>query len=139
MMRAIRYHYTDVKVTVVLRDRTFGSVSIGSGIKQGDPAFGSLWALAFDPILRFALAVLPLTVIGAFADDVAMVVKCLLALIDPLIPFLITLRKAANLQLNFPKCNFVVTSSEHVDRLRCAIAAIGSRGRSKERVLWEAI
>ncbi len=76
-IQAIRALYRDCSATVVLMGLRWGSFPMRSGIRQGCPASGSLFALAFDPCIRYIMHMLgpKRGVITAYADDVSAAVK----------------------------------------------------------------
>lgn len=71
--RALVANYRKVEVTIRLGGHTHGTIRIDRGIKQGCPMSGTLWATAFDPVIRFlqaAAASVPAS-LTVYADDVA--------------------------------------------------------------------
>lgn len=50
---------------------------VRSGVQQGCPVSGTLWALAHDPIIRSILAAIPRSFgrLGVFADDLGLEVR----------------------------------------------------------------
>ena len=73
--------YHECFATISLRGGRFYIISILSGIRQGWPASGSIFALSLDPCVRKIIFTLPLASarLGAYADDMAVVLKNLLA------------------------------------------------------------
>jgi hypothetical protein len=75
-LNAIRKLYSKCLAFLLFGGALVGSLPICSGIKQGCPLSGSIFALAIDPLIRRILAasVLHSIRITAFADDIAIVV-----------------------------------------------------------------
>ena len=88
---------------------THAGFTITSGIKQGCPASGSMFALALHPFLKYLASHLPppRTVTLAFADDIAIVPTDLLQALVRLVKCLATLASATNLHLNASKTTIV--------------------------------
>ena len=124
VLRVVRNHYTNVEVIVVLNGRGFKTISIQSGIKQGDPSSGSLWALAFDPIIRYMIQELPISRLAAYADDVALVAACIVALLVALCPVALVIKGGTSLEINFPKCIAIPGHPRGVDLVREGISGI---------------
>jgi hypothetical protein len=80
-----------------------------SGIKQGCPASGSLFALALDPFIRMLCLRLPtpLHVVSAFADDMGLVTRQLLRCLAILADLAALLMSATTMQLN-PKKSIII-------------------------------
>eukprot|EP00972_Heterocapsa_arctica_P000666 96708-Heterocapsa_arctica.AAC.1 len=79
---------------------------MGAGIRQGCPASGTLWAIAFDPILRSLIAALDtnqLATVGGFADDLGIAVDDPMTALPLTVSFFQVVKLAAGLQLNLKK------------------------------------
>lgn len=93
-------------------------IVMGAGIRQGCPAIGTLWAIAFDPILR-GLNDAPnngttATVCG-FVDDVGAAVNDLVKAIRMVVAYFKVVSLAAGLKLNLGKTQ-VLNLSHCCDR-----------------------
>jgi hypothetical protein len=77
VIAAIKALYRGGLATVVLLGARWGQFPILSGIRQGCPASGSLFALAIDPCIRYLMHHLgpKRGVLTAYADDIAAAVK----------------------------------------------------------------
>lgn len=77
---------------------------IARGVTQGCPTRGSIWALAFDPVVRtVSCAAAAIGGSSVFADDIAAALWDILRDMATLAPILARMRAAAGLQLNFAK------------------------------------
>jgi hypothetical protein len=76
-IRVLQKLYRNCLAIVVLMGLRWGRFPMLSGIRQGCPASGTLFALAFDPCFRFIMHMLGPSrgVVTAYADDVAAAVK----------------------------------------------------------------
>ena len=98
--------YHQCFATVTLRGRRFGIIDILSGIKQGCPASGSIFALSLDPCIRKIIFTLPIAIarLGAYADDLAVVLKDLLFDFVKLMQEFDLIARATALHLKSRKC-----------------------------------
>jgi hypothetical protein len=73
---AIQKLYLDCFAALSFNGMELDALCIASGIKQGCPLSGSIFALAIDPLVRFLLtsSVLGSMQITAYADDIAIVI-----------------------------------------------------------------
>ena len=55
LVRAVRVLYGGSTAQIAVGGMRGVVIAISSGIKQGCPMLGSLWCLAFDPIVRFLI------------------------------------------------------------------------------------
>ena len=107
ILNALGHHYSKVRAQVCIAFKRFGWVLIASGIKQGDPSSGSLWALLFDPVVRRMCLIIPRSFTNAYADDLAIAMLEFVAGMLALLPLLAVVSKATGLEVNFKK-TFVV-------------------------------
>eukprot|EP00972_Heterocapsa_arctica_P104008 15328747-Heterocapsa_arctica.AAC.1 len=72
---------------------------ITSGIKQGCPSSGSLWCILFDPVIRMLHALIEEMggALAAFADDLGMSLKDVVAALVRLVPMFDILSLATSL------------------------------------------
>ena len=85
------------------------SLPIRSGVAQGCPLSGTLWALGLDPFLRLLSRALPsrsLGSLGACADDIGTILRSL-ALVQALEPIFVRMQRVATLRLQASKCVIV--------------------------------
>eukprot|EP00972_Heterocapsa_arctica_P031850 4692438-Heterocapsa_arctica.AAC.1 len=86
---------------------------ITSGIKQGCPSSGSLWCILFDPIIRMLHAMIEEMggALAAFADDLGMSLKDVVAALIRLVPLFDLIGMASSLKLNLKK-TFLINFSK---------------------------
>ena len=101
-------------------------ILIESGIKQGCPASGSLFALAADPLIRFMLVegALRGSRILAYADDLALVCWRLDEQLPVVLEILRVWGLATALKLNPTKCVVVPLGGATVESIRAVIAEV---------------
>jgi hypothetical protein len=76
-IEAFKALYKDCHATINLLGKRRRRFAIRSGIRQGCPASGTLFALAIDPCIRYLIARIGPTrgIINAYADDIAAVIR----------------------------------------------------------------
>lgn len=74
VISALRDNFT---IAILLCGQEVATFSVTSGIKQGCPLSGTLFALALDPLVRRCLPRSVLDGLTVFADDMALAVACL--------------------------------------------------------------
>ena len=101
-------------------------VLIESGIKQGCPASGSLFALVADPLIRFMLveSALRWSRILAYADDLALVCWRLDEQLPVVLEILRVWGLATALKLNPTKCVVIPLGGATVESIRAIIAEV---------------
>ena len=104
-VRAIELLYINSIAMVRFGGSKQYEIHLDQGIKQGCPLSGTLWALLFDPIVRFiAFKVMyKSSRLSAYADDLAVVLHCLWRGLPLLAAAFGTVSAAATLELNVDK------------------------------------
>jgi endonuclease/exonuclease/phosphatase family metal-dependent hydrolase len=104
--RALAKLYRKVDITLLFGGMVAAGFAATSGIKQGCPASGSLFALALDPFLRLLCLRLPgpISIASAFADDIAVVTREFLQGLAALAALFTLLERATAMKLNPTKC-----------------------------------
>ncbi len=104
-IHAVRQLYTDCSAMLLFNGAELDSILIESGIKQGCPLSGSLFALAIDPLIRYLLhtSVLGSICLTAFADDIAIVVANLFTMLPGILGSFSKWALATSLCLNYVK------------------------------------
>jgi hypothetical protein len=104
-IHAVRQLYTDCSAMLLFNGAELDSILIESGIKQGCPLSGSLFALAIDPLIRYLLhtSVLGSLCLTAFADDIAIVVANLFTMLPGILESFSKWALATSLCLNYVK------------------------------------
>jgi exonuclease III len=74
---AFKALYRDCFATIMLMGKRRRRFAIKSGIRQGCPASGTLFALAMDPCIRYLISRIgpDLGLVNAYADDIAAVIR----------------------------------------------------------------
>ena len=115
LCRFLRSFYNDSTTHVEFAGATRGQFLMARGVRQGCPASGFLFAMAFDPIFRW----LQETIIPrnpdnldflhpaqcAYADDLAVASFSFRGLMTALAPAFHSVDYIAGLSLNYRKCN----------------------------------
>jgi hypothetical protein len=109
IVEAVRLLYAECKADIMLNGEIFDGINMTSGIKQGCPASGSIFALALDPFIRYLLLQLPspLHLTVAFADDIAIASRHLFKILPKILSAFRRLEVAAALQLNMKKVKII--------------------------------
>lgn len=120
LVNLVRAMYGQNSTVFEVSGSPVAEVSVASGIRQGCPLSGSLFALALDPLLRRLMAhhMLASACLFAYADDLAAV---LWRIRDELPHLLETLRrwsKVSGLALKAPKCVLLPLWDGDIDGLR---------------------
>jgi hypothetical protein len=105
ILKTIRKLYSQCLAFLLFGGANVGSLHICSGIKQGCPLSGSIFALAIDPLIRRILAasVLHTIRVTAFADDIAIVVANLFLQLPGIMSIFVLWGAATALKLNAAK------------------------------------
>jgi endonuclease/exonuclease/phosphatase family metal-dependent hydrolase len=104
------------------------SVEVRSGIKQGCPASGSIFALAADPLIRYMLmeGSLRSARIFAYADDLALVTGNLGVQLPRVLGILARWARASALELNAAKCVVIPLGGASVEGTRAVVAEVAA-------------
>ena len=107
--RALANLYRKVNVTILFGGIATTGFTARSGIKQGCPASGSLFALALDPFLRMLCLRLsdPMCTVSAFADDMAIVTRKLYHTLAIIAELFAKLGSATAMKLN-PRKSIII-------------------------------
>jgi endonuclease/exonuclease/phosphatase family metal-dependent hydrolase len=100
--RALAKLYRMVNIKILFGGILAAGFTASSGIKQGCPASGSLFAIALDPFLRMLCLRLPMpvSIVSAFADDIGIVTRQLLETLSVLAELLALLKTATAMGLS---------------------------------------
>jgi hypothetical protein len=106
---SIRKLYNACSARMMFNGNLVGNIQILSGIKQGCPMSGSIFALAIDPLIRriLAMSVLHSIRITAFADDIAIVIANVFLQLPGIIRVFVLWEGATALKLNSKKTAFL--------------------------------
>ena len=74
LILALQVFYNDCTHTFVFKRLVFKSIVTLSGIKQGCPMSGSIFALCIDPLIRCIQPFCPTVIMRAFADDIGIAI-----------------------------------------------------------------
>ena len=97
--------YTNNLAEIYLRGPTACFIEILSGIRQGCPASGSIFALCVDPVIRKIVSRIPRysSLAVAFADDIAIAMAAFLTLLPSIFLIMSVVKAATGMMLNFSK------------------------------------
>ena len=128
LCRFLRSIYRDSITHVEFAGAERGQFLMARGVRQGCPASGILFAMAFDPIFRWLQeTIVPRNIDNleflqpaqcAYADDLAIVSSSLRELMVALAPAFRSIDYIAGLNLNYRKCCWVQYGNEEHDSLR---------------------
>lgn len=109
VVRAVEEMCDNCDSMLLFRGEIVGDMAITSGIKQGCPMSGSLFALSVDPFLRSTLvsSLVGLIRLEAYADDLAVVLSRFWDDVASIMTLFGRWRLAASLSLNPSKCVLV--------------------------------
>ena len=121
--------YADCEALIVLNGQVVNMFSVASGIKQGCPLSGTIFALAIDPLIRALTSriITPPSLLSAYADDLAIVLNDLFRQLPFVIEVLRYWARASALHLNVPKCTVVPLWRAALDEVR---------GRLRRAIPW---
>ena len=122
LCRFLRSIYSDSTTYVGFAGATRGQIRLARGVRQGCPASGFLFAMAFDPIFRWLQeVVIPRNpdyldflqpTQCAYADDLAVAALCVRGLMTALAPAFRSVDYIAGLNLNYCKCYWLQYGTE---------------------------
>ena len=125
--RFLRRIYDDSTTHVEFAGTTRGQFLMATGVRQGCPASGFLFAISFENIFRWLQeAVIPRNPVSldflqpaqcAYADDLAVAAPSFRGLMTALAPAFQTVDRIAGLSLNHRKCCWVKYGSERRESL----------------------
>jgi hypothetical protein len=115
VIKVVEQLYNRCKAIVRHEGASESAFLMESGIKQGCPASGSLFALALDPFVRMLLARLPSphSLVVACADDLATALHDIMKALPILYRCFLCLEHAACLAINPGKCIIVPNFGKH--------------------------
>ena len=124
-IEGIKALYRGGLAVVVVMGARWGSFPILSGIRQGCPASGTLFALAIDPCIRYIMAQLRPArgILTAYADDIAAAVKELYESIRILANAFAVIGKCSSLELHPGKVVIIPLWKFEEAVVRAAVAA----------------
>lgn len=108
----VRAMYADQPTDMDFHGRRATSVRILSGIRQGCPLSGTIFAICLEPFVRWCLArpVFQASRLFAYADDVAIVMRRLAEQLGPLTEALLDWEAVTGLTLKPSKCIVLLVS-----------------------------
>ena len=132
LCRFLRSIYSDSITHVEFAGADRGQILMARGVRQGCPASGFLFAMAFDPIFRWLQeSIIPRNPDNleflqpaqcAYADDLAVASLSFRGLMTALAPAFRSVDSIAGLNLNYRKCCWVHYGTEESDSLRTWIS-----------------
>ena len=134
-LHVLRVLYQDNSAQIFVGHTGGPIIPISMGIKQGCPTSGSLWAIAFEPVLRRLQHLLGKDTpyaLGAFADDVGLAVEHLRLGLALLLGLRESLRQGAGLRLNIRKTHIVPMNAEERANLAGLQEDMGSPWREAQ-------
>ena len=120
IVRAIRKLYTNCFVHLVFGGTRHRGFKLSSGIKQGCPMSGTIFALSLDPVMRMLASCMrpDRSIITGFADDLAIVMASFMEEFPRIIKTFVIFESASGLALNFKKCVLVPLFKADYNSLR---------------------
>jgi hypothetical protein len=109
VLRAFAALYKDCFATILLLGGRWRRVPMLSGIRQGCPASGTLFALAIDPCIRYLISLLGPRggMLNAYADDIAAVLRDLFVVLKSIDEAFLTIGRATALHLHPGKVQII--------------------------------
>lgn len=126
LLRLVKGLYTDLVTAADFGGEAVADLAMTSGIKQGCPLSGALFALALNPIIRRYLASLTLvsSKFCAFADDIGLAIARMALQLGAILELFDQWALASALHVNLAKC---VCSSPRVSFRRRRRSLLVSR------------
>ena len=106
IIHAIRELYKNSTASICINNVAYFTIGIYSGIKQGCPLSGTIFALAIDPLLRTIVLhnTFHSITLTAFADDIGISVADLFRILPIVFRIVVLWKKVSALGLNYGKC-----------------------------------
>ena len=129
IIRALKALYADCSATIVLGGRRLRSFNMLSGIRQGCPASGTLFALAIDPCLRYLISQIGPArgLVNAYADDIAAVLRDMFKSIGMIDLIFKTIGRATSLHLHPGKVQIIPLWKFDIEAVRARIRRLAPR------------
>ena len=121
VIRFVRALYHDCRALLCFAGAVVGCLQIESGIKQGCPLSGSLFALAIDPLIRAITlrGLVQTSSLTAYADDIGLVLIDMFTQLVLVLSLFADWARATLLFLNIKKCVVVPLWSAVLGDVRC--------------------
>lgn len=140
LRRVVAALHAGIGATMLFRGSVVGRLALDLGINQGCPLSGSLFVSSLDPLVR--RTVQPCFVgscLCAFADDLAVVLGCIVASLAFVLAVLGEWGRATGLRLKPPK-GVAIPGLARLERLQGGVRVCSRRGRHPggglRRVSW---
>lgn len=130
LIRVVRLLYHRLETHILYKGRIVASHPKASGMKQGCPLSGTLFALALDPLIRHYLMTTTLhsSAICAFADDLGIAMLNMYPQIPVILGIFKEWEAATGLKLKGPKCILIPLFADLRDIVPWATALSGVEG-----------
>jgi hypothetical protein len=128
-IKALKALYKDCFATITLGGRRLRWILMLSGIRQGCPASGSLFALVIDPCLRYLISKIGPKhgIVNAYADDIAAVIRDMFEAIGLIDNIFKLIGKATSLHLHPGKVQIIPLWRYEAESIRERIRSLAPR------------